>query len=145
GFEDFTYPSSLKKLILAYLELPWIKISCIGSLSNLEVLKLEGSGSKGRRWDVKDEEFSNLKVLKLKKLGLSEWIASDDSYPNLQKVLLHRCWKLEEIPYSFGSSCSLQVIEVRSCCDSTVNAALKIKETQIEEMGNSEFKVIICK
>ncbi|XP_009787579.1 putative late blight resistance protein homolog R1B-16 isoform X1 [Nicotiana sylvestris] len=144
GFEDFTYPSSLKKLTLAYLELPWSKMSYIGSLSNLEFLKLEGNGFKGR-WDVKDGEFSNLKVLKLKKLGLSEWTASDDSYPNLQRVLVHGCWKLEEIPYSFGSSCSMQLIEVRSCCDSAVNAALKIKETQIEEMGNSEFKVIICK
>ncbi|OIS97649.1 putative late blight resistance protein -like r1a-6 [Nicotiana attenuata] len=145
GFEDFTYPLNLKKLTLACLELPWSRILTISRLSNLEVLKLEGNAFRGRQWDVKDGEFPNLKVLKLKDLRISEWTASDDSYPSLQKVLVQWCWNLEEIPESFGSKCTMQMIEVRSCRYSVVNAALKIKETQIEEMGNSEFKVIICK
>nr|XP_009765789.1 PREDICTED: putative late blight resistance protein homolog R1B-16 [Nicotiana sylvestris] len=145
GFEDFTYPSNLKKLTLVYLRLPWSKLSTIGRLSNLEVMKLEENSFIGRKWDVNDGEFPNLKVLKLKKLGFSEWTASDDSYPNLQKVLVHSCWSLEEIPECFGSNCTLQLIEVRSCGDNAVKSALKVKEMQIEEMGNSEFKVIISK
>ncbi|XP_016495101.2 putative late blight resistance protein homolog R1A-10 [Nicotiana tabacum] len=145
GFEDFTYPSNLKKLTLACLELPWSRILTISRLSNLEVLKLEGNAFRGRQWDVKDRDFPNLKVLKLKDLRISEWTASDDSYPSLQKVLVQWCWNLEEIPENFGSKCTMQIIEVRSCRYSVVNAALKIKETQIEEMGNSQFKVIICK
>nr|XP_016495099.1 PREDICTED: putative late blight resistance protein homolog R1B-16 [Nicotiana tabacum] len=145
GFEDFTYPSNLKKLTLVYLRLPWSKLSTIGRLSNLEVLKLEESSFIGRKWDVNDGEFPSLKVLKLKKLGFSEWTASDDSYPNLQKVMVHSCWSLEEIPECFGSNCTLQLIELRSCGDNVVNSALKVKEMQIEEMGNSEFKVIISK
>ncbi|XP_059305594.1 putative late blight resistance protein homolog R1A-10 [Lycium ferocissimum] len=145
GFEDFTYPSNLKKLTLVNLKLPWSKISTIGRLSNLEVLKLEQHAFKGRQWDVKDGDFPNLKVLKLKNLGFSEWTASDDSYPNLQQVVVQRCWQLEEIPECFGSMCTMQLIEVRSCRDSVVNAALNIKEIQIQEMGNSEFKAIISK
>ncbi|KAK4349534.1 hypothetical protein RND71_032289 [Anisodus tanguticus] len=145
GFEDFTYPSNLKKLTLASLEIPWSKISNIGRLSNLEVLKLEGNAFSGIKWDVTDGEFPNLKVLKLKNLGFSEWTASDDSYPSLQQVLVQWCWELEEIPECFGSMCTMRLIEVRSCRDSVVNAALKIKEIQIEEMGNSEFKAIISK
>ncbi|MCD7446854.1 hypothetical protein HAX54_017916 [Datura stramonium] len=143
GFEDFTYPSNLKELTLVYLKLPWSKISTIGRLSNLEVVKLERNAFKGRQWDVKDGEFPKLKVLKLKNLGLSEWTASDDSYPSLKQVVVQGCRELEEIPESFGSKCTMQLIQVSSCNDSVVNAALKIKETQIEEMGNSEFKLII--
>ncbi|XP_060182499.1 putative late blight resistance protein homolog R1A-10 [Lycium barbarum] len=144
GFEDFTYPSNLKKLTLVNLKLSWIKISTIGRLSNLEVLKLEQHAFKGRQWDVKDGDFPNLKVLKLMDLGFSEWTASDDSYPNLQQVLMQSCWNLKEIPESFGSKCTMQLIEVRSC-PSIESSALKIKEMQIEEMGNSEFKVNIWK
>lgn len=142
GFEDFTYPSNLKKLTLACLDLPWSRISTISSLSNLEVLKLEGNAFRGRQWDVKDGEFPNLKVLKLRKLEISEWTASDDSYPSLQQVLVQSCWNLQDIPYSFGRSYSKQLIELRSCRLSAVRATLKIKEIQTEDMGNSEFKVI---
>ncbi|XP_060179442.1 putative late blight resistance protein homolog R1A-10 [Lycium barbarum] len=145
GFEDFTYPSNLKKLTLVYLELPWSKILNIGRLSNLEVLKLENHAFTGGQWDVKDGEFPNLKVLKLKNLDMSKWTASDDSYPSLQQVVVQGCWELKEIPESFGSKFTMQLIEIRSCRNSVVKAALKIKETQIEEMGNFEFKVIIFK
>lgn len=145
GFEDFTYPSNLMKLTLACLQLPWSKISTISRLSNLEVLKLDGNAFRGRQWDVKDGEFPNLKVLKLRRLEMSEWTASDDSYPSLQQVLVRGCRKLEEIPDSFGSKCTMQLIEVRSCSDSAVNSALNIKEMQIEVMANYEFKVIISK
>ncbi|XP_016463533.1 putative late blight resistance protein homolog R1B-16 [Nicotiana tabacum] len=124
GFEDFSYPSNLKKLTLARLELPWSRILTISRLSSLKVLKLERNAFKGRQWDIKDGEFPNLKILKLKKLGLSEWTASDDSFPNLEKVLVQWCWNLEEIPDSFGSKCTMQLIEVRSCRYSVVNAAL---------------------
>ncbi|CAN4077143.1 unnamed protein product [Withania somnifera] len=144
-FEDFTYPSNLKKLTLVYLELHWSKISSIGRLSNLEVLKLEENAFEGRQWNVKVEEFPNLKILKLKNLGFSKWTASDDSFPNLQQLLVQGCRKLEEIPESFGSKCTMQMIEIRSCRETLVNAALKIKEMQIEEMGNSEFEFIIFK
>lgn len=76
---------------------------------------------------------------------MSEWTASDDLYPSLQQVLVRGCRKLEEIPDSFGSKCTMQLIEVRSCSDSAVNSALNIKEMQIEVMANYEFKVIISK
>ncbi|CAN4077140.1 unnamed protein product [Withania somnifera] len=145
GFEDFTYPSNLRKITLARLELPWSKISTISRLSNLEVVKLDGNAFRGRQWDVKDGEFPNLKVLKLRMLEMSEWTASDDAYPRLEQLVVGGCRKLEEIPVSFGSKCTMQLIEVRSCRDSAVNSALKIKEMQIEEMANHEFKVIISK
>ncbi|CAN4077142.1 unnamed protein product [Withania somnifera] len=145
GFEDFTYPSNLRKITLARLELPWSKISTISRLLNLEVLKLDGNAFRGRQWDVKDDEFPNLKVLKLRMLEMSEWTASDDAYPRLEQLVVRGCWKLEGIPVSFGSKCTMQLIEVISCGDSAVNSALEIKEMQIEEMANHEFKVIISK
>ncbi|KAK4374107.1 hypothetical protein RND71_004784 [Anisodus tanguticus] len=111
-------------------------------LSNLEVLKLEGNAFNERKWDVKDGEFPNLKVLKLKDLGFSEWTASDDSYPSLEQVVVQNCTYLEEIPDSFGSKCPMQLIEVRSCRYLVVKSVLKVQDIQIEEMGNSEFKFL---
>lgn len=60
GFEDFTYPNNLMILTVACLE----------------VLKLEQNAFNGRKWDVKDREFPNLKVLKLRKLEIPEWTLS---------------------------------------------------------------------
>ncbi|XP_060179435.1 putative late blight resistance protein homolog R1A-10 [Lycium barbarum] len=144
GFEDFIYPSNLKELTLSSLELPWSKISTIGRLSILEVLKLKRNSFTGRQWDIEDGDFPNLKVLKLTNLGFSEWTASDDSYPKLEQVVMQSCLNLKGIPESFGSKCTMQLIEVRSC-PSIESSALKIKEMQIDEMGNSEFKVNIRK
>ncbi|KAL3498420.1 hypothetical protein ACH5RR_041152 [Cinchona calisaya] len=60
-----TLPQNLKKLTLSNFRLPWIHISAVGRLQNLEVLKLLSRSLEGGRWEMKDGEFLKLKYLKL--------------------------------------------------------------------------------
>ncbi|KAL0441033.1 UNVERIFIED_CONTAM: putative disease resistance protein RGA1 [Sesamum radiatum] len=60
--EDLTFPASLKKLSLSSCEIPWEKMTIIGSsLPNLEVLKLNNAFHR-QEWDPTEGEFLRLKV-----------------------------------------------------------------------------------
>ncbi|XP_016446457.1 putative late blight resistance protein homolog R1B-16 [Nicotiana tabacum] len=142
---EFDFPSTLRKLTLLYFDFrdPWRRISTIGELPNLENLNLDSCHIEEDKWDVNVGEFRNLNILKLQSLGIVKWNASEDAFPNLKRLVLRHCGKLESIPSSFESLYSLQLIEVENCSQSSTNSAMEIKETQIEEMGNAQFNVII--
>ncbi|KAL0341529.1 UNVERIFIED_CONTAM: Disease resistance protein RPM1 [Sesamum calycinum] len=81
--EDIGFPTSLKKLILSGSEIPWKKITIIGSsLPNLEVLKLD-SAFVGPEWNPIEGEFLRLKVLTIDGIDLEQWGAEDIHFPNL--------------------------------------------------------------
>ncbi|KAL3509492.1 hypothetical protein ACH5RR_028893 [Cinchona calisaya] len=65
---EYCFPSTLKKLTLELLGLPWSKISLIEELPNLEVLKLLWRSFKGKRWDMKEGGFR-----KLESCGWNPW------------------------------------------------------------------------
>ncbi|KAL2559040.1 Late blight resistance protein R1-A [Forsythia ovata] len=137
----FMFPSSLKKLTLTKFRLPWNEISQIGRLPNLEVLKLLFKSFEGQRWDMKDEEFLNLKYLKLDNLDIAQWNASSDHFPCLQRLVLLRCKQLEELPSCLGDIPTLQVIEMQWCSPSAAESARQIQENQ-NDIGNDEdFKL----
>ncbi|XP_075081870.1 putative late blight resistance protein homolog R1A-3 [Nicotiana tabacum] len=140
---EFNFPSNLKKLTLSKFQLPWIEISAIAALPNLEILKLLSKAFEGEEWNASDEEFPKLKYLKLGNLNITHWNISDDAFPSLEHIVLQTCKQLIEIPSEFGDSCSLQKIEVILCGDSVSQSVRKIEEIQCEEMANSKFKVII--
>ncbi|XP_070030321.1 putative late blight resistance protein homolog R1A-3 [Nicotiana sylvestris] len=139
---EFNFPSNLKKLTLSKFRLPWVEISAISALPNLEVLKLLSEAFEGEEWNVSDEEFPKLKFLKLGNLNITRWNVSDDAFSCLEQIVLQNCRHIE-IPSCFGDSCSLQKIEVILCGDSVSLSARKIEEIQCEELANSNFKVII--
>ncbi|MCD7445940.1 hypothetical protein HAX54_024641 [Datura stramonium] len=141
---EVNFPKNLKKLTLSSCQLPWSEISTIGRLENLEVLKLESDAFKGDRWDVKDEGFQNLKLLLFYSMNIPQWNFSDMSFPNLQHVIFRKSL-LKTIPRNFENLLLLQMIEVSwcKCSRSALNSAEEIKKTQIEDMGNHEFKLII--
>ncbi|KAI3467120.1 hypothetical protein Pfo_023783 [Paulownia fortunei] len=139
---NFIFPSNLKKLTLTKFCLPWREISKVGTLPNLEVLKLLFRAFEGKTWDMRDGEFLKLKYLKLDSLNLEQWNASSDHFPCLQRLVLLRCKKLKEIPSDLGSVPTLKAIELQWCSDSAANSAKQIQEEQIE-MGNEELMLLI--
>ncbi|XP_027158620.1 putative late blight resistance protein homolog R1A-3 [Coffea eugenioides] len=93
----FSFPMNLKKLTLEAF--PWSMISSIGSLPNLEVLKLLGTKAGGEEiWNMEEGEFPKPKFLKLELLCIVRWTCSGDHLPCLQKLVLESCLNLEELP-----------------------------------------------
>lgn len=140
---DLTFPSNLKKVTLSNFCLPWSEISKLGTLPQLEVLKLLFRAFEGRVWDLGDEKFGNLKFLKLESLDMVKWNASPFAFPCLEQIVLKKCWRLLELPSSFGELATLKIIQVQWCSDSVIQSVNKIQEKKQELQGGDELKVLI--
>ncbi|XP_059315923.1 putative late blight resistance protein homolog R1C-3 [Lycium ferocissimum] len=139
------FPPNLKKLTLSNFTMHWLK-SSIAMLPNLQVLKLVAIFFSKAQWEVSNNMFHQLKVLKVVDCPCFEkWNLSDDAFPCLEHLVLRRCRYLEAIPSRFEDIPTLTSIEVKSCKESVVESAMAIRETQVEEMQNYDFKVFIYK
>nr|XP_043609111.1 putative late blight resistance protein homolog R1B-16 [Erigeron canadensis] len=134
------FSKNLRKLTLSNTKVDWEEIWTFSRLPNLEILKLKLHACTGEIWETGDEEFSQLKVLKMHYLDIKCWISSRDNFPRLQRLVVHRCSKLKRIPLDLGSILTLEVIEVRGCSTSAHNSAIEIQKEQ-ENEGNSFLKV----
>lgn len=139
---NFTLPATLTKLTLSDVLLPQSEASNIGRLPNLVVLKFEHRAFQQEKWDIEDEEFLNLKVLKLRSLKITAWNASDESLPNLEHLLIENCFNLQEIPSMVGDILTLKMVETKRCGESLEKSVKDIQEVQ-EGYGNAELKVFI--
>ncbi|KAI5678535.1 hypothetical protein M9H77_09485 [Catharanthus roseus] len=135
---EFMFPSNLKKLTLLNFHLPWDKISVIGQLPNLEVLKLLSGAFDGEDWDMVEGEFSELKYLKLDTLNIARWNACSDQLPKLQQLVLRCCRQLEEVPLYIADIPTLETIEVQWCGNSVEESVRRIREK-----GDENLKVVI--
>ncbi|MCD7454407.1 hypothetical protein HAX54_024806 [Datura stramonium] len=105
----------------------------IGSLPNLEVLKVRYNCFSGPVWETCDGGFCNLKFLELCDLDIQEWISSDcDHFPSLQFLMVMKCRLLLGIPLSFGDSMTLQKISVYQSSYSAEESAREIQKLQQE-------------
>ncbi|KAL3501830.1 hypothetical protein ACH5RR_036279 [Cinchona calisaya] len=138
----FNFPETLKKLTLSNFRLPWIAISRIGKLPNLEVLKLHDEAFDGKTWEVEDGEFVNLKFLKLYRLNIKQLNVPTEPFPCLQRLVVQECDRLKEIPSSIGDIPSMKVIRVYRSSYTAANSARRILEEQ-REMGNEGLEVHI--
>ncbi|KAK6772830.1 hypothetical protein RDI58_028068 [Solanum bulbocastanum] len=138
---------TLTNLTLKNFYLHGKHLSEIGSLQNLQVLSLKGISFETCKWEVRDYEFPQLKVLKLHagKARFEEWSVADDAFPNLEHLVLRDCKFLKEIPSWFGEIFSLKSIEVRNCNENVEKSASDIRETQVEDYQNSKFEVFITR
>ncbi|XP_016495876.1 putative late blight resistance protein homolog R1C-3 [Nicotiana tabacum] len=143
GPSRLNFPMNLKKLTLSNFPLPHAEISTIAKLPNLEILKLQQVAFEREEWEVRDEDFPQLKLLKLENLKLSKWRASDEVFQSLRRLVVTRCLKLEALPLCFADLCSLEWIEVKSCNQSVADSVMAIRNTQVEDCGNDDFKVSI--
>ncbi|KAL2551598.1 putative late blight resistance protein-like protein R1B-16 [Forsythia ovata] len=135
-------PLYLKKLTLFDVQVSLKQMEIIGRLLNLEVLKLLLVAFEGRQWDTSEDEFPQLKFLKLDDVQLAEWNASSDNFPRLQRLVLRHCNHLKMIPSSLGDIPMLQKIEVYKCSQAIKDSAKQIQEEQ-QEMENEELQIII--
>ncbi|XP_057798990.1 putative late blight resistance protein homolog R1B-8 isoform X2 [Salvia miltiorrhiza] len=148
GYRDFswrgqspTFPCALKKLTLVGGGFLWKDMAIVGSLPNLEILKLLGNACDGETWETTDEDFPRLKFLLIDESHLREWITHSNPFPTLRRLVLRSCCYLREIPEGIGEIPTLELIEVDYCTNSLVESAMKIKEDQ-ESYGNYDLQVL---
>ncbi|KAL0436722.1 UNVERIFIED_CONTAM: putative late blight resistance proteinR1B-8 [Sesamum radiatum] len=142
SLESITFPISLKKLILSDCRIPWKDMTIIGSLPNLEVLKLNNDSFKGPEWNPIEGEFLRLKVLLIKSCELVWWAAEDAHFPNLEVLSLRQMRDLKEIPSSIGDIATLKSIWVQYCSDPIRKSAQRILEEQ-RSNGNESLQFYI--
>ncbi|KAG5609084.1 hypothetical protein H5410_020365 [Solanum commersonii] len=143
--KKFGFPTSLKRLSLSKCNhFVWADISStVMMLPNLEELKLKHCRTSNDEWRLSDEDkFKSMKLLLLSKLNLEHWEASSDNFPNLKRLVLKNCYKMQEIPTDFGEICTLESIELHDCSTTAEDSARKIVQEQ-EDMGNNILKVYI--
>lgn len=141
GRDNFTFPRTLTKLTLSSFRLPWDEMTIVGSLPNLQVLKLTQRACIGSKWTTGEEEFPELEFLLIENAGLEEWITESSHFPRLKCLVLVNCWQLIEIPQDIGEIPTLELIEVKGQAKkSLVESAERILEEQ-QECGNDAFQV----
>ncbi|KZV23328.1 hypothetical protein F511_02229 [Dorcoceras hygrometricum] len=138
---DLTLPRNLKRLTLTGTRISWKEMSIVGSLPNLEILKLKDHACEGSEWEPVEGEFCRLKLLHIDGSDLQHWRAEKEHFPILEHLFLFECKKLEEIPFDFVSLETLERIELDDASPSAVASALQIQAEQ-QDLGN-EVKVCI--
>ncbi|KAL3510346.1 hypothetical protein ACH5RR_029747 [Cinchona calisaya] len=136
------FPPSLKKMTVIGSHVNWKEMSIIGSLPNLEVLKIKDNFFSGPLWKTNDEGFRCLKFLKLSHMDLRTWISSSSHFPRLEWLVINGCLDLEVIPSEMGDISTLLKIEVYRSSDSAVESARQIQDSQ-RDLGNDDFKAFI--
>ncbi|KAJ9552083.1 hypothetical protein OSB04_016128 [Centaurea solstitialis] len=140
---NIAFPANLKKISFLRCELKWSDMSVIHLLPNLEVLKLDDIVSTtGTRWDVCEQQFRQLKLLKLVWLDIKQWEASSTSFPCLKQLSVWKCKDLDEIPREIGEIATLELIEIQSCSKSLVESVQRIQQEQ-HDVGNYELKISV--
>nr|AGW28124.1 NBS-LRR class resistance protein Fy1-Ry1 [Sesamum indicum] len=137
---NLNFPYSLKKLCLDDCGICYRDMSIIGSLPNLQILKLRGCEFENREWEPIEGDFCELKCLIMEKLNLVFWTADDICFPRLEHLVIRHCAHLNEIPSGIGDIPTLQVIEVHECRRSVLDSARMIQEEQ-ESWGNEYLEV----
>nr|GMD61999.1 disease resistance protein RPP13-like isoform X6 [Ipomoea batatas] len=138
--EKSTSPCFKLRRILQQIEKALVKIKNVG-LPKLKVLKLFFFACVGEEWELEDEVFSQLIYLEINSIDLKQWKAGSHNFPELERLLLYRCKKLEEIPPDFGEIPNLKLIELKGCLTSVVDSAKQI-ETDQRDSGNDDMIVI---
>nr|XP_027077126.1 putative late blight resistance protein homolog R1B-17 [Coffea arabica] len=108
-------PQNLQKILSKLPSIhncqPWSKISAIGKLPNLVVLKLYRDSFLGEKWEMEEGDFCNLRFLKLSELDIRWWTASSGNFSYLEKLVLELL-RLKEV--LFRESVTLGLIKVIS-------------------------------
>ncbi|XP_073295284.1 putative late blight resistance protein homolog R1A-3 [Primulina huaijiensis] len=136
----FKFPAALKKLTLKGCHLRSEDLAMVGSLPNLEVLKLHHDACEGQVWEPNEGEFSELKFLKLSWLGLLHWKADDSHFPKLKCLMIRWCFNLKEIPIEIGNISTLELIELDDASFPAMASAKLILDEQ-RSMGNDVLQV----
>ncbi|KAL0292146.1 UNVERIFIED_CONTAM: putative late blight resistance proteinR1A-4 [Sesamum calycinum] len=128
---NLAFPQSLKKLTLSGCGISWEKMTTVvGSLHNLEILKLKDFACGGSVWEPNEGEFTKLKFLWIHVSSLEHWRANPTHFPQLRHLSLSFCFNLAAIPSEIGDIETLELLEVFECTQSVVASAMLIQEEQ---------------
>ncbi|XP_022871950.1 putative late blight resistance protein homolog R1A-10 [Olea europaea var. sylvestris] len=75
SLKNIIFPTSLQKLAIIGGKFPWKDMAIVGSLPNLQVLKLKDNAFHGPAWEPNEGEFLQLKFLLLEDIYLVHWRA----------------------------------------------------------------------
>ncbi|XP_057780112.1 putative late blight resistance protein homolog R1B-16 [Salvia miltiorrhiza] len=142
--QNLKFPISLRKLILQDCELHWDDLSVIGSsLPNLEVLKLKCQSVRGAKWETVEGEFPSLRILEIDSCYLIYWFSESSHFPRLEKLVLRRLYRLNEIPSEIGYAAILGNISVFECSISAaISAARRLKKDCVIRVGFRKEKEV---
>lgn len=136
------FPSSIKRLTSIETRCLWEDMSIVGSLPNLEVLKLRQDAAIDSKWNPIEDQFEKLRYLELFDVPLLHWEADNSHFPRLEILAIKDWCELNEIPTGIGEIDSLKLIQVHCRRQSLVDSAKKIQDNQ-KEMGNEDLQVIV--
>ncbi|GFP92372.1 putative late blight resistance protein homolog r1b-14 [Phtheirospermum japonicum] len=134
------FPQKLKRLTLIGCGIPWERMTVVGALPNLEVLKLKNA-CRDAEWDPVEGQFRQLKYLLLEDGEIVHWRADQTHFPRLERLVIRSCLKLMEIPLEIGEISTLQTIELVDYHPPAVTMSAKRIEEEQESMGNEGLKV----
>ncbi|KAI7746952.1 hypothetical protein M8C21_005925, partial [Ambrosia artemisiifolia] len=132
------FPENLRNLTLSNTGMDWEEMWSFSLLPNLEILKLKFQACVGEIWETGDAEFQKLKVLKLHDLDIKQWVCSRDNFPRLQRLVVHRCLKLDSVPTDIGRIFTLEVIEWKFRKNKRMKEVLALLEKKMEGLVASE-------
>nr|GMD46746.1 putative late blight resistance protein homolog R1B-8 [Ipomoea batatas] len=143
-----TFPSGivdaprLKKLSFSGTLFEWKDMRVLGSLEELEVLKLDDYAFKGENWELSnDVVFKRLQYLRIGRTNLTIWkLATENSFPALRSLILRNCSSLQQIPEAFANVHTLEVMELFHMSESALQSAKEVKEKQLKNCG---FQLLI--
>ncbi|XP_057803044.1 putative late blight resistance protein homolog R1A-10 [Salvia miltiorrhiza] len=135
------FPLQLRRLTLSGGKLPWDDMTIIGSLPNLQVLKLRNYACKGSYWMTIEGNFRELRFLLIDRSGLVDWIIEASHFPRLECLILRRCRVLYRIPRNIGYIPTLQLIEVEKWHMRSLLSSAALIEKMQRNSGNDSFQV----
>ncbi|KAL8544419.1 hypothetical protein ACS0TY_004825 [Phlomoides rotata] len=139
--EYLAFPKTLKELSLVEVRLPWKDMSIVGSLPNLQVLKLRKYFSQGTIWETRDGEFPQLKYLLIEYSNLQHWITESGHFPRLKRLVLKHCFELTEIPDGIGEIPTLEMIEVENAPKVSMVNSIKQMQEDLKSYGNDALQI----
>ncbi|KAL0319033.1 UNVERIFIED_CONTAM: putative late blight resistance proteinR1A-3 [Sesamum angustifolium] len=141
--EDFAFPLSLKKLCLRGCRLPWEEMRIVGSLPNLEILRLYDRAVVGNVWNPSEGEFARLKFLEIHRTELKYWGAENTRFPSLEHLALSSI-DLQELPLGLAEIHTLRLIELKQCRHFSEKSVEKIREER-ESLGYEDLQIQVSR
>nr|GMD13583.1 putative late blight resistance protein homolog R1B-8 [Ipomoea batatas] len=123
------FADRLRKLTFCRTSFKWDDMEKLGSLEQLEVLKLDENAfiSDEESWNLKSNlVFNQLQYLRIGRTNLKTWTIAENNFPVLENLVLRNCTNLEAIPPAFAEVDNLKVIELYHMTENAINSARQV-------------------
>ncbi|KAL0287239.1 UNVERIFIED_CONTAM: putative late blight resistance proteinR1B-16 [Sesamum calycinum] len=115
----------------------------VGSLPNLEILKLGYGTFDGPEWNPIEGEFVRLKYLLIASYHLKYWRAENTHFPFLEHLVLYAT-SLVQLPLDLAEIHTLRLIELNGCNESVIDSVKQIRDER-ESLGYDDLQIHVSK